>query len=286
LKCCLNSLKESQFCDELIIVDNGCSDPIRDHLRSIKDKLHCPVKIIENNSTVFSDIRNVALGETNPSTKYFHWIDGDEVLIPDQWINLRTKLLNTDAGQVYTYGTHFMITPRDYQIEGDGYASFTKDNIFRYHKALKWGKGVHEKLQNVLPTAAQSDAYYLHFGYCKQQWRTFIRWTHYAMIEFGNLGCYKGENVDGKILPYFREWRTPNTIVDDRKKISRIYDGPTPFVAKPIFDQSNRWEQFIQEIDDQSFWIEWQRRKEEVGSWKDTLDWFTEKCIQTNWRLA
>jgi glycosyltransferase involved in cell wall biosynthesis len=280
LKCCLNSLKETKWCDELIIIDNGCSDPIKEHLRDFQKDFHCPVKLIEDRSTIFCDLRNKALSLTNPNAKYFHWIDGDEVLIPEEWKKIKEVILRNDVGQVNTYGVHFMITPKQTQY------TFTKDNIFRYHKYLHWGKGVHEKIQNVLPGQCQSDTHYLHFGYCKQQWRTCLKWYHYDMIEFGHVGRYKDEMVDGKVIDYHRDWRNPNNILFDRLKECKDYTGPRPEVAMPIFEHQDKWEEFISSIDDQSFWTEWQKKFKKAKSWRNTLDWVVTEMGSRGWNLV
>jgi hypothetical protein len=238
------------------------------------------VKLIEDDSKVFCDLRNKALENTNPSAKYFHWIDSDEVLIPKEWTPIKEMLATYDTGQVHTYGIHLMVNPSLTQY------TFTKENIFRLHRFLKWGKGVHEKMQNPLPGIHQADVHYLHFGYCKSQWRTFIKWIHYDMIEFGHVNRYKDENVDGKIVDYLRDWRNPNAILQDRIQASEKYKGEKPNVAMRIFEHENDWETFIRSVDDQSFWIGWQEKFKELGSWKVTLDWVVEEQSKAGWNLV
>jgi hypothetical protein len=285
LKCCLASLKVAKWCDELIIIDNGCFEPIKEYLRDFQKDYHCPVKLIEDDSKKFCDLRNKALSLTDPNIKYVHWIDADETLIPEEWVPIKNILATHETGQVHTYGVHFMVNPSLTQY------TFTKENIFRFHRFLKWGKGVHEKMQNTLPGIHQSDSHYLHFGYCKSQWRVMVRWVHYAVLEHGNVNCYKNENIEEpgksmKTVPFFRDWRTPNTILQDRIPVCEKYGGPKPVVAMPIFEHENEWEDFITKIDDQSFWIRWQQKMKEVGSWVDTLDWFVDECTKNNWWIA
>ena len=280
LKCCLASLKVAKWCDELIIIDNGCFEPIKEYLRDFQKDYHCPVKLIEDDSKKFCDLRNKALSLTDPNIKYVHWIDADETLIPEEWVPIKNILATHETGQVHTYGVHFMVNPSLTQY------TFTKENIFRFHRFLKWGKGVHEKMQNTLPGIHQSDSHYLHFGYCKSQWRTFIKWLHYDMIEFGHVGRYKDEIVDGKMVDHLRDWRFPNNILFDRLKECKDYTGPRPEVAMPVFEHQDKWEEFISSIDDQSFWIEWQKKFKKAKSWRNTLDLVVTEMGGRGWDLV
>lgn len=291
--CCLQALLDSRWPNEIVVVDNGCSADVLEMLEGFQLKFagkDVTVKVLQmpQNST-YAELRNAGMTMIDPQTTIYHWIDTDEVYIPYKLDQMREFLEDMDQPlkQMYTYFYHFMFNPWTWQFKA------TKNNVFAYHPGLHWTKGVHEQVDNLLPgRVIQTDVEYLHFGYLRPQWQTCLKWLHYDMIEHGHVNRYKDEPLEDQhkqvyTLPYFREWRTPNTIVDDRldecKKNIPWPKHKVPSAAMPIYTQADRWQDFLLEIEDQTFWHAWQAMAETAGSWRDTLDEVVQRMDACNW---
>ena len=265
---CLTSIVG--YADELILIDNGCSSEVKEVIQKF-----CPYfpsfVYKESKLSDFASLRNECLKSTGSDVDYFHWIDTDEIWFPVELVKLKSFLQTTDANRVATNLIHFMGDPFHFQ------EIYPKFNIFKMPKdrsKIKWRGGVHESLD--LGGKSVNTAFnYLHFGYCREQWRICLRWLHYAILEFGNVNCYRQYNDKGKTLDYFTDQRTPDQIIDDRVPISHEYSGGYPsFVEKWIrlHEVSNHtWDEWLKKNDDQSFWLDWQELREQKGNWKDTL---------------
>lgn len=280
--CALQALLDSTWPDEIIVIDNGCSHEVWRSVAGLLAKFPekgvdvKPKKMLGN--LTYSDLRNAALQLTDSSMNIFHWVDTDEVYFPEHLSNFKEMLRKEVKvlGQAYTYFYHFIFDPRIWQFKA------TKDNIFGFNGQQSWSKGVHEKVVGIQPGAkVQTNIEYLHFGYLRPQWQTCLKWLHYDMIEHGHVDGYKNERLEddnGNVYtkPWFRDWRTPNTVLDDRREESEK-NGPwpedkIPDAAKPICEQTGRWDEFLQEIEDHSFWDKWKSNAEALGSWQATLD--------------
>jgi hypothetical protein len=316
LDACFRSQFESGFTNEIVLVDNGSSKLVRENLydewrdrfkvRDIALKIYDHPEIDD-----FGALRNICIEKTYEHTDLCRWLDSDEVDMPEDWDRLKGYILpdHPKANQFYTYFYHFIISPFNIQCTPGhnqnlsyGHATIMKDNIFRFHKGLKWvkEKKVHEKMSNLLEGYAHDtgDVRYLHFGYVRKQWEQAVKWLHYAMLEFGHLGCYKNENIDvdedgndiniskkPKVTQiqkdYFRDWRTPDHCLDDRKSICAPFpnylvnqDLPQGYLNL-IGDCKTEedWINYINQLDpNNEIWDKWQELKEKYGNWSMTLD--------------
>jgi len=292
-QCCLQALLDSDWPNEIIIVDNGCSADVLSmvdgfHQEFALQGTHLRVEPLLGNVT-YSDLRNFGMSLISPDTTIYHWVDTDEVYFPEKLNQLRKTLEKYEGKlrQIYTYFYHFTFDPRTWQFKA------TKDNIFAYHKGLHWTKGVHEHVDGLLPgQKVQTDVEYLHFGYLRPQWQTTLKWLHYDMLEFKNVDRYKDERLedqDKKVYtePYFREWRTPNTILDDRRE-ECAKQGPwprerVPAAAAPVYAQADRWDEFLRETEDYTLWDRWQELCLAADGWRDTLDEIVRIMEACNW---
>jgi len=293
-QCCLQALQDSNWPDEIIIVDDGCSKPVVELYMWFAELFRnrgVPVTTASAGGIkTYAGLRNKALELTDRFCTVMHWIDTDEVYFPDQLNALKRDLEHVpDFRQAYTYFYHFINNPLQWQFKA------TKDNIFRFSPTLKWEKGVHEKMTGLVGTAAvQTNVQYLHFGYIRPQWQTCLKWLHYDMIEHGNVDRYKDErfeDADKKVYtkPWFREWRTPNTILDDRIPVCKE-QGPwdvknVPAAARPIYEHANEWDQFLLRIEDHSFWNHWEYLAKAPGlcNWRETLDQVVKEMTECGW---
>lgn len=287
LRCCFESHLQSTWPDQVVLVDNGCSDQVRATIQEYRGKFEAQgvsVALVEAPESDYQGLRNLALSRTPSDATHVSWHDADEVLVPEEFARLKVSLQNTvpstPIGGLETHFYHFVLTPRQWQF------SARKDNIFAYHPGLKWSKGVHEKMTGVQGRLFEvPNVHYLHFGYCKRPWRVFVRWLHYALLEFGNVNAYKKVNENGVVVDYLRDWRTPNGILDDRIPECRSWIEPIPEVARSIMDRPD-WEQWVAGSDDESFWLEWQERYKREGNWTGTLDWAVARLQELRWKLA
>jgi len=243
--------------------------------------------IINEGEYDFSTLRNKALDSISINPDYIYWIDGDEVAFPEELKRLK-YILDGYAGvsEVCQEMVHFMISPDQYQDV------IRKNNMFRYNKNLRWDKSVHECLINKTEGEVLNlNTKYLHFGYCRHQVMRFIRWLQYAYLEHGNVNCYREniENIDGKdkVVDYLRDWRTPNTILQDRIPLCKPYKDEYPASCdswlKEWKDSGLLWEEYIYKFDPEisKLWNEWQELYKKHGSWKDTL---RDICKMQGWK--
>lgn len=319
LESCFLSLEESQFPNEVLIVDNGSSDFIFDTYNTWKEKFNsfdCELKVFPCELSSFSDLRNLCLEKTNPYTDFFLKIDSDEVYYPED-LDILKNHIPYEAGDIQFFWVsfyHFMLSPFKIQVNPDNMkygktpknddARSIKDTIFAYGPNVKWVKAqkVHEHVENmvgnvVVPTKVE----YLHAGYCRKQWETALKWLRYAELEFGNINCYKKENITvedktgkevsnsfmgkegytAKTVDYFRNWRTPNMLCHDRRKCTMPYPGkltnkdylPQGWVnlIKDCKNESD-WIEYINKLDPTDFWQWWEEEYIRCGNWSDTLE--------------
>src|SRR5258708_2487360 len=77
LDSCFTSLLESNFPNEIVLVDNGSISIIREKLydewfKKFKDQ-DINLKIYDNDSNDFGALRNYCIEKTNPITNFFLW---------------------------------------------------------------------------------------------------------------------------------------------------------------------------------------------------------------------
>lgn len=315
------SLWESNYPNEVILIDNGSSDFIFEKVYEpwkVKfQDFDCELKVIKSPLTKFCDLRNLCLELTDPNTSFFSWLDSDEVLWPEDLDILKNYIMpeHSTASVIWSYFYHCVINPFQAQTNVtkirakveqniDDYRC-CKDNIFSYKKDMKWVGSVHEKLRGLnTGNAVQSQVEYMHYGYCRPQYKTFLKWLKYALLEFGHVGVYKDEliewEVDGvkksKMRDYLRDWRDPFNILYDRQEICRPIPE-TKIGMRDYFPAGHNvivgdckngedWEKHIMSIDDHSFAEKWRDKYKEMGSWKNTLDWVVEEGEKCGWSIA
>ncbi len=178
---------------------------------------------IEKNG--FAAARNELLAKV-PIDDFVLWIDSDEVAFPEQLKHLY-DLLQSDSVFLDGITTHFI----HFCLGSNAYERFERRlNIFKNHAALRWVGKTHEKLNRPPYSVFHSDYIYHHYGYVRDQAYVFSRWRQYALLE-GQENPYHVEEVDGEILPYFRDERDgPDKILEDRKKTLLPYFGAYPSV--------------------------------------------------------
>ena len=274
---CLEAIRG--YPDELIIVDNGSSDDVLEMVRSEMGHFNGQL-ILKPEVDNFRDLRNIALRATNESATHIHWIDTDEIFFPEQLPELRQAMEYEDISMIQTVLVHFMIDPvtlQDRQL---------KKNVFRYAPGMQWSKSVHEVLEG-LPEGRTAfiPVEHLHFGYCRPQWQTFLKWIRYAILEHGSADMYRREEVDGRILPWMRGARTPDGILDERLPMLSPYGGPYPRCCAPWFEPWQRsgkpWKEHLRQLVDHSDWDWWQGLRARTGSWEETLPYVIERM---GWR--
>ncbi|NUM33095.1 MAG: glycosyltransferase [Candidatus Brocadiae bacterium] len=276
-KSCLSAIRG--YPDELIVVDNGSSpevlDMVREEMKHFAGKL-----ILKPEIESFHELRNIAIENMDKNATHLHWIDTDEIYFPEQLPRLREAMSDDTISMFRTTLVHFMIDPitlQDKQL---------KQNVFRCTSELQWSKSVHEVLKGKAPgRSAFIPIEHLHFGYCRPQWQTFLKWIRYAILENKNADMYRKEALAERNLPWFRGSRTPDTILDERfPKLSR-YPGEYPKCCddwlKPWFQSGEPWKEHLKKLVDHGFWEQWQWLRTQKGSWAETLPEIIQKM---NWK--
>ncbi len=281
---CLKSLLSADYASQIVVVDNGCSTLVREMCSYLLHKFCGSWVLSDSDGTDFSSVRNTAINLTDPETDYIHWIDTDEVYYPDKLNELAVHLGEQEESVVVLNLVHFMVHPNVLQ------AVYPKDVIHRYNHKLAWGRGVHESLQHRSPGGTRHYSMpYLHYGYCRRQWRTALKWLHYDYIEHGHVNHYKMENVNGEMIPYFRHNRTPDQVVADRVLVSTPFTDIYPQSVVDLglcgwVDEAS-WVSYLQSLDSDEFWDEWQEMSNKLGNWEDTLDPIVDMAVKGNWSM-
>lgn len=329
LEAAFTSLHQAAYPNEIVILDNGSFEPIFDLYSTWIPKFKefdCEVKIIKSDANNFCDLRNQCLEHTNPNATYIHWQDTDEVYYPEDLDILKNNVIpnHPKFGMGWSTFYHFMIHP--FQIQADNLKTkkihelvkddcrSSKDNMFWYHKGLKWvpTKRVHEKMGNVLNfPSLHTGMEYCHFGYIRPQWVTCLKWLHYDIIEHGHVGHYKTENVfvteDGVEVPdgtpnskmiqkeYLREWRTPTKdFLWDRRAVCLPFPNVTcreylPEAAVTMLNgctNEKEWSEYCGKLDSIEFLERWEQKYKECNnSWSATLDWVVQEMEKVKWAI-
>lgn len=182
----------SGYADQVILLDDVCSIEI--------GKMYCnlleghPNKVyLRGHGGVyktFADKRNACLRQTDKDTDFIHWIDSDDLHhtgilnhFKEDFLSNPEKVKDLSVGVCSFY--HAMGCP--WMIEG----YYPKDNFFRYNPNLRWGKAVHEKLENLSPGSQMViPFFYYHVGYTRSVVSTACKWVHYTMLEDGQPDLY------------------------------------------------------------------------------------------------
>jgi GT2 family glycosyltransferase len=183
---------------------------------------------------------------------------------------LRELLSDSSIDQVNAALIHFMIEPT--LVE----SVQRKEVVFRRGEGLAWQGAVHERIGG-LPARRVVDgpASFLHFGYCRPQWQTTLKWLRYALLQGGSLSHYQYEFIDGVRRPWFREGRAPDTILEPRRSRLQPYRHPYPPSVRPWLESFSisglPWREWVNRRAGESLWKEWQELRRDKGSWEETL---------------
>lgn len=308
LDACFQSLIEARYPNELVFIDNGCASYVKEKVRDIYVKkfkdFDCNLKIIDfPDNTDFCNLRNQCILNTYENTDYMHWIDTDEVYYPEDLDILKHHKMKEieNISMIWTFFYHFIIDPFNVQADnkktktdaqlGPNDIRSIKDNVFGFHKDIRWKPNelVHEHIANKKGGyELESECNYLHYGYVRQQWRIFLKWLHYAKLEFGSVDCYKKHGE-------LHNDRSPNQIISDRKKITVPYPNLVsihqnlPDAAIELINgctNEAEWLEYMDKLDSNQFWLDWIKDYEAKGNWADTLDVILEKCEKANWSFV
>ena len=332
----LTSLVEAQFPNEVIVIDNGSFDPIFDLYQVYKNKFKdfdCQLKIVKSEASDFGTLRNQCIEHTNPITTWTIWQDTDEVYYEEDLDTLKNyELVQADGfKEVWPSFFHFIRDPFNIQVNTDCLFKkkemtetdirIGKDNTFRYNKNMRWvkEKKVHERVDRdsligYPNTHYDSNCRYLHLGYARKQVETMVKWLHYAVLEFGNVNCYKKERVtydkngvevgnqfegqegyETKTVDYLRNWRDPFNIIFDRIEHCIPYPN-AKFETKQHLPQgfmkiidgcktSEDWFKKLDKLDPPKFELEWRDKFKELGTWEKTLDFVVDEMNKRNWNI-
>ena len=262
---CLESLQG--YADQIVIVDNGLGEQVRELIKRKSSGL--PMQLMDGKGVQdFAELRNRALRATRPTTTHIHVVDTDEVYFPAGLSALKEVL--GDGAVVAGKFVHFMIEP------GWVESVQPKARVFRWHPQLRWEGSVHERLLNFDQTQALENQFsYLHFGYCRPQWQTFLKWLRYARLQGCDITHYQYEIVDGVRLPWFREGRTPDTVLESRRRFLQQYAGTYPNAVEPWMEEYARstghWRAWVASKVDNALWDKWRGLYESRGNWEETL---------------
>ena len=217
----------------------------------------------------FSLLRNMALQHTSPAATHIHWVDTDEVFFPSQLPRLKEALRDPDIAVMHVLLVHFMREPtlvQDVQVNRC---------IFRRTESLRWRGVVHEVVEGAARGRTSfMPARFLHFGYCRPQWETCLKWLQYAALEYGSLDMYRWETVEGERRAWFGERRTPDTILEEREV--GPYEGKYPPSCAPWLEAWHNsglpWRDYLKGLVDHAPWEKWQRLARGKGRWEATLE--------------
>lgn len=286
-RACLRSLLQADYASQIVLVDNGCSPQVVEEWHKLQKEFDAKGVATSYvwctaipRADTFSMLRNLALSKTDIDADFIHWVDTDEIYFPESLTAFRKHLASEPNIAVQILPLHhFMIVPNMVQ------EIYPKDVVYRYNLNLSWGKGVHEQIQNRCPgDRIEYQMPYLHYGYCRRQWRIALKWLHYDMIEHGHVGHYTNE---------WSGWKgaqSPDTIVSDRLKVSKPYTGPFPPALVDEFgdhlkDDEAAWVKHLSSMDSEDFWVKWQEQYAQRGSWGPTAEWAAREAEALKWEL-
>ncbi len=279
LASCLDALEG--YAGQIVVVDNGLGPEAFEAVVTRRGTL--PITLLDGRdvSNDFAELRNRALAATAPGMTHIHKIDSDEVYLPKSLLELTDVLRDPAVDQVNATLVHFMIEPS--LVE----STQSKEVIFRREDALTWKGAVHEKMAGLCKgRAVNSDASFLHFGYIRPQWQTLLKWLRYATLQGSDLSHYKYEFIDGVKRPWFRDGRTPDTILEPRRHRLEPYKGVYPSSVRPWLDNfahsGKSWREWINRRAGPALWGEWQELSRSKGAWEETLDEILARWLHTD----
>jgi glycosyltransferase involved in cell wall biosynthesis/GT2 family glycosyltransferase len=259
------------YADQIVIVDNGLGEEARQAVADRTGPL--PITLVEARGVRddFAKLRNLAIAATAPAMTHIHKSDSDEVYAPGSLAATKELLQDSGVGRVGAALVHFMIEPT--LVE----SVQRKEVVFRKDEALSWEGAVHERMaRDGGGRALDGPAFFLHFGYCRPQWQTLLKWLRYALLQGGTLAHYQYEFVDGVRRPWFRDGRTPDTILEARRPHLQPFKHPYPPSVRPwleAFARSGRtWRDWVGGRAGSGLWQRWQELCRTKGTWEETLE--------------
>lgn len=240
---CLESLRG--FLDEVIIVDNGCSEEVYGMIAAqMKD---CPDEytVTMHGPADFATLRNFALAKMSPHADWLFQFDSDDIFWPDKLARMKDKVRNVREICLYGHFYHFMETPFIYQ------GMLKHRHLYPVTPGMKWEGAVHERLMGVPEKEEDSGLVWTHWGYTRSVIATAIKWVHYQILEKGNADCYKSNCL-------FSE-RGIEHILDDRRPLCTLYkDKFPPAAQKWLIDgynisRSHTWQDWVTDELDSRF---------------------------------
>ena len=281
---CVESILDADYAHEIIVIDNGCDIDLGGEVklgrvRKLMKGFPHTWDYDARDKTDFAELRNMALHATSPECTHFHWIDTDECYPKETLSKLKETAKNDNISAITTWFWHFMIDPTMWQEQQN------KTNFYKLVPGIKWELPVHEHLVGYDKTkVAALNASYHHYGYIRPQWVQALKWIKYDVWQKGNANHYR-EYFDGghdKVVDYYSDGRTPDECLEDRRPYCSKYigahtDGFEKNIIEPWIDSGKTWNEWLKTINDCTIWDEWQEKRKELGSWKDTIGWACER---------
>ena len=281
--------------DQVVFVDNGCSQEVRTIFEDYAQKDSADWIILNKPGTYnFSQLRDFALQESiKAGIDWIVWQDADDILNPNDWKEIIRSVCSIKSiTQIGVRFYHFMGSPYTIQIDR---GNFFRPTFFRIQSNTQWGCNVHEKLTNV-PEGdhVTINEGFFHFGYAlKPVYQVFLRWLHYDWLDHGNIDRYIDQGHKSE------SWAEtgngdPMRILDHRFDGESIIEflGIYPNVVNIMFDQLKQiktdnirqtvdnFQNWLIEKNNDQMWIEWQQEKEKRGNWPDTYNWALRKYME------
>lgn len=240
---CLESLRG--FLDEVIIVDNGCSEEVYSMIMCQMKEWPAEYKIFTNGGHSFSELRNFALSKMSSKADWLFQFDSDDIFWPDRLQKVRDEICRRSSVCLFGHFYHLMSTPFYYQ------GMYKHKHLYPVCSEMLWQGAVHEKLTGVPEKEEDTGLVWTHWGYTRSIVATAIKWIHYQFLENGNADCYKSACL-------FSE-RGIGHILDDRRSCcSRYSEKYPPAALKWIMgrfaaSRSMTWQDWVTEELDSCF---------------------------------
>jgi glycosyltransferase involved in cell wall biosynthesis len=214
---CLESLRG--FLDEVIIVNNGCSEEVHGMIMSqMKEWPTEYTFVMHGEDADFSTLRNFALANMCPKADWVFQFDSDDIFWPEKLVLVKDKMRQVRECCLYGHFYHLMEVPFIYQ------GMYKHRHLYPVSPCMGWEKAVHEKLMGVHEKEEDSGLVWTHWGYTRSVIATAIKWVHYQVLEKGNADCYKQDCLfSGRGIEH---------ILDDRQPLCTPYKEKFPPAAQ------------------------------------------------------
>lgn len=188
--------------DKIIVLDNGSTDQTPMLAKGF-DK----VKLLYDGRENFSYLRNKAMKEVD--TEWFLWIDADEVYYQDIEEKLPFLLLNNEVDCYYNWFYHLMCSYYFMQNINDKDERYKRISIIRNSPKIRFEGAVHERLIGCGSHIADSELFFVHYGYTKPPEVILEHWKQYDRLGGTNTVDYNIDPqsllVDRPLYPFRKE---------------------------------------------------------------------------------